>query len=55
MSKTSKYMKNNEQLLSKDNNQHPVTNHSKGKLSSEISKNAKIKDEDTSIDLQWDF
>lgn len=48
-------MKNNEQLLSKDNNQHPVTNHPKEKLSSGISKNAKIKDEDTSIDHQWDF
>jgi hypothetical protein len=54
MSKTSRYMRNNE-LVSKDNNQHPIRNHAKGRLSSTISNNAKIKDEDISIDLQWDF
>ena len=37
------------------NNQQPVRNHAKGRLCSTISNSAKIKDEDISIDLQWDF
>jgi hypothetical protein len=53
MSKTSRHMRNNE-MVSKDNNQLPVRNHAKGRLSSTVSNNAK-KDEDISIDLQWDF
>ena len=54
MSKTSGYMENNE-LVSNTNNQQPVRNHAKGRPSSTISNNAKIKDEEISIDLQWDF
>ena len=45
----------NNALVSNTNNQQPVRNHAKGRPSSTISNNAKIKDEDISIDLQWDF
>jgi hypothetical protein len=56
MSKTSRYMKNNELVNNTNtNNQQPVRNHAKGRLCSTISNSAKIKDEDISIDLQWDF
>lgn len=62
MSKTSRYMENNELVSNTNtntntntNNQQPVRNHAKGRLCSTISNSAKIKDEDISIDLQWDF
>jgi hypothetical protein len=58
MSKTSRYMENNELVSNTNtntNNQQPVRNHTKGRLCSTISNSAKIKDEDISIDLQWDF
>gem|GEM_PF-1497509 len=56
MSKTNRYMENNELVSNTNtNNQQPVRNHAKGRLCSTISNSAKIKDEDISIDLQWDF
>jgi hypothetical protein len=56
MSKTSRYMKNNELVSNTNtNNQHPVRNHAKGRLCSTISNSTKIKDEDISIDLQMGF
>ena len=58
MSKTSRYMEKNELVSNTNtntNNQQPVRNHAKGRLCSTISNSAKIKDEDISIDLQWDF